>query len=135
MLRTTYLCAVLVAVASTNVTVAPGDQYAGLPSCRHDARATEADRARRAQALALAKAINTAEADAVRRNREYQPLSALPVLPPVPPGFSLKLFTDGDGYMFAMKDTLDPCRYALFSDNAGLLYEKSARTAPTVAQR
>ena len=105
-----------------------------LASCLHDGSATEADRTRRTQALTLAKAIHTAQGQVVRRTRQYQPVAGLGTLPAVPPGFALKLFADQDDYVFALKDTRDPCRYAIFSDSAGLLYEKSARTAPVLAR-
>ena len=105
-----------------------------VASCRHDGNATEPDRQRRAQALTLAKAITAAQGEAVRRTRQYHPVPSLGSLPAVPSGFALKLFADRDDYVFALKDTLDPCRYAIFSDSAGLLYEKSARAAPVVAQ-
>jgi hypothetical protein len=133
MRRVTIVCAALLTVTSIEGTVAPAYQSV-LPVCRHDSRSTDADRARRAQALALAKAINSAEADAVRRTQAYQPLSSLPSLPDAPEGFAVKLFAADDGYMFAIKDTRDPCHFAIFSDTAGLLYEKSARTAPIIAQ-
>ena len=105
-----------------------------VASCRHDARASDADRTRRQQALTLAKAINAAQGTMAQRTRAYQPLSALAGLPPVPSGFSLKLFAERDAYMFALKDTLDACRYAIFSDAAGLVYEQSGRSAPIIAQ-
>ncbi|HEY0871918.1 MAG TPA: hypothetical protein VGD94_00495 [Vicinamibacterales bacterium] len=134
MRRVGLVCIALVTVASIDGTVVPARQYSTLPVCRHDSRSTEADRARRAQALTLAKAINSAQADAVRRTQAYQPLSALPSLPDTPEGFAVKLYAGEDGYMFAIKDTRDPCHFAIFSDTAGLLYEKSARTAPIIAQ-
>jgi hypothetical protein len=41
----------------------------------------------------------------------------------IPEGFAVHLATDGStGYVFSVKDTLDPCRFALFSDQAGLIY-------------
>jgi hypothetical protein len=138
MWRATSFCIALFAVASIAGTAAPQPRVPQvlptIASCRHDSRATDVDRNRRAQARALAKAINTAEGESARRTRAYQPLSALGKLPPVPDGFSLKLFADRDGYMFALKDTLDPCHYAVFSDAAGFLYEQSGRAAPVIAQ-
>jgi hypothetical protein len=135
MLRATSFCIALLTVASIAGTAAPENQLApSIASCRHDSRATEADRNRRSQALALAKAINTAEGDIAGRTREYRPLSALRNLPPIPVGFSLKLFADRDSYLFALKDTLDACRYAIFSDAAGLVYEQSGRAAPIIAR-
>ena len=130
----TSLCIALLAMTSIQG-AAPVTRQLSPPvaSCLHDAHAREGDRNRRAQALALAKAINTAEADAVRQTRQYHPVAGLRNLPAVPPGFALKLFADRDDYVFAVKDTLDPCHYAIFSDSAGFLYEKSARAAPIVA--
>jgi hypothetical protein len=133
-MRTSF-CIALLAVTSIQGSAPPRRQLLPtLASCRHDASATESDRNRRTQALALAKAINTAEAEGVRRTRQYQPLGSLGTLPAVPPGFAVKLFADRDDYVFAVKDTLDPCLYAIFSDSAGLLYEKSARAAPVIAR-
>ena len=133
-MRTSF-CIALLAVTSIQGAAPLRRQISpSLASCRHDASATEADRNRRAQALTLAKAIHTAEADVVRRTRQYHPLGSLGSLPAVPTGFALKLFADRDDYVFALKDTLDPCRYAIFSDSAGLLYEKSARAAPVIAR-
>ena len=134
MLRAAIVCVALLTIASIDATVVPARQYSALPVCRHDARSTEADRARRTQALTVAKAINSAQADAVRRTQAYQPLSSLPSLPDVSEGFTVKLYASEDGYMFAVKDTLDPCHFAIFSDTAALLYEKSARTAPMIAR-
>jgi hypothetical protein len=101
--------------------------------CRHDSLEQPMDRQRREAALAVARAINAAEGLLVERTRTYHPLTALRDLPTVPVGFELRFYSDSAGYMFALKDTLDSCRYAVFSDQSGLLYEKAARTAPVVA--
>ena len=131
----TWFCLSLLAVTSLQGAVLLRPQLPPtVVGCLHDQNASETDRTRRAQALTLAKAIHTAEADAVRRTRQYQPLASLGSLPAVPAGFALKLFADRDDYVFALKDTRDPCRYAVFSDSAGLLYEKSARPAPVIAR-
>jgi hypothetical protein len=92
-------------------------------SCRHDEGASPADRARRDQARALARAINAAEGRAVQSSQRYLPLNQLPGLPMTPPSFELRLYTDGAGYLVSLKDTIDPCRYGLFTDQLGLLYE------------
>ena len=133
-MRISFCIALLAATSLQGVAPLTRQIPPTLASCRHDAHATEADRNRRMQALALAKAINTAQADVVRLTRQYQPLGSLGSLPAVPHGFAVKLFADRDDYVFAVKDTLDPCRYAIFSDSAGLLYEKSARAAPVIAR-
>ncbi len=88
---------------------------------------------RREQALALAKAINEAEGRAAERTRVYVPLSALRHIPAAPRGFDVRLYTDGSGYVLSIKDTLDPCRYGIFSDEAWIVYDKTPLPAPLVA--
>ena len=138
MLPRLLLCIAVLGMVSVKGAAAPGGQSpsAIAARCHHGTGfgATDDSRNRRAQAVALGKAVNKAEAEAVLRTRMYQPLSALGALPPVPTGFSLKLYADGEGYIFALKDTQDPCHFAIFSDTAGLLYEKNALTAPVIAQ-
>jgi hypothetical protein len=65
--------------------------------------------------------------------RLYGALSQLRGVPPTPQGFELRLYTDGRGYVLSLKDTLDPCRYAIFSDEAGTLYEKTPLPAALIA--
>jgi hypothetical protein len=123
------------ASTSTHQQAAPESRQV-IPSaahCRHEGPAQPSDSARRQAALVLARAINTAEGAQAQQTRRYQPLSELRNLPGVPAGFELRFYSDSAGYMFALKDTMDSCRYAIFSDQSGLLYEKSARTAPQLA--
>jgi hypothetical protein len=112
----------------------PAEQPSSVPACRHGQASTQEDRDRRAHALTVAKAITASEAEVVRRTGEYQPLARLSGLPAVPNGFKLALYADRSGYIFALKDTRDPCHFAVFSDASGLLYEKSALDAPVLAQ-
>jgi hypothetical protein len=46
-------------------------------------------------------------------------------LSPVPDGFRLRHQTDGESYLLSLKDETDACRYAVFSDQDGILYEKT----------
>ena len=122
-------------VFSTLALVASGS-FAGsetalsqVPACRHDERATAADNARREQALAVARAINVAQADAFGRSRQYLPLDQLTALPKVPGGFRLRLYTDGNSYIFSLTDQLDGCHYGVFSDERGRLYAQSPQPA------
>jgi hypothetical protein len=85
---------------------------------------TQEQQTRRAQAIQLARAINTGEA----RARTFVPLDGLGDVV-VPDGFSVQLIgnairqTDaGSGYIFTIKDTRDRCKLALFSDQSGLIY-------------
>lgn len=102
-------------------------------SCRHD-RPTPLDRQRRDGAVALARAINAAQMNSLRRARKYEPAANLGELPPVPEGFELDLYLSDTGYIFSIKDTLDPCSFAVFSDASGLLYQQSGRSAPLIAK-
>ncbi|MGH9371275.1 MAG: hypothetical protein ACRD15_07085 [Vicinamibacterales bacterium] len=130
----TLLWAAVLVFASVGLTATPQGQLWYAPSCRHHDDAQQTDRARRAGALAVAKAINASQAEMVQRTGTYQPVERLGMLPPVPKGFELSLFADRSGYLFAIKDTQDPCSFAVFSDERGLLYEKSALDAPAVAK-
>jgi hypothetical protein len=114
----------------------PGPKAQLLPvsaACRHDAQEQQADRTRREQALRVARAINAEQGVLAQRTRRYHPLADLTNLPDVPNGFELRLYSDGAGYVFSVKDTFDSCRYAIFSDQSGVLYEKTALTAPSIA--
>ena len=102
-------------------------------ACRHD-RPNAVDKARRAQAVVLAKAINTAQMDSLRRARKYEPAANLKGIPAAPDGFKLDLYVNDSGYIFSLKDSLDPCSFAVFSDHGGLLYQQSGRSAPVIAQ-
>ena len=135
MVKQTSACIAVLGIVSFGSAAAPGPrQFPSAVSCLHRQAAKQEDRARRAQALTLAKAIHVAEAGVVRRTRQYESLENLPALPAVPAGFQLSLYAGRAGYIFSIKDTLDPCRFAVFSDASGLLYEQSALDAPVIAQ-
>jgi len=91
-------------------------------NCLHGRSEQPTQRARRQVALQLGDQINMAEASAKLTSR-YRPLSELRNLPSTPPGFDVRLFTDGATYTFSIRDGVDPCHYAIFSDETGLVYE------------
>jgi hypothetical protein len=94
-------------------------------NCLHGANETSASKTRRDQALQIAIRINQQQAMMPRLNarRRYVPLEQLANIPAVPPGFDLQLHTDGQTYAFSLKDRLDPCGYAIFSDQEREIYE------------
>lgn len=98
--------------------------------CLHDAGETQSDRARREQALAVARAINTAEGRALEQSGTFQPLASLQNIPAVPDGFTTRIYADANGYVLSLKDSRDLCRFAIFSDQSGTLYSST----PTVPQ-
>jgi len=96
--------------------------------CLHDQLETRANRTRRERALELADSINRAQEMAVVPKRrfdqgDYRPLDQLPNLPEVPEGFRVQHLTDGTTYSFSIKDTRDPCGYAIFSGEGLDIYE------------
>ena len=106
--------------------------------CLHDQLETRANRTRRETALELADEINRAQGVARRFGARpgqgpYKPLEELFNLPDTPEGFRVQLHTDGTTYTFSIKDTRDPCGYAVFSDQSLDIYEavpSPRRTGP-----
>ena len=96
--------------------------------CLHGANETRADRTRREKAVELAHEINGAESMARRFGPRpdkgaYVQLDQLFNVPKAPDGFRVQLQTDGTTYSFSVKDMMDPCLYAVFSDQSGDVYE------------
>ena len=120
---------------SAALLVPPADGQ-GLPirtsGCLHDQGETAPQRGRREGALGYLKAINTAQGALVQRSKRYGTIQQLGTLPPVPEGFVVRLYSDAEGYLVSIKDDRDPCRYALFSDNSGHVYE-AKMPAPQIA--
>ena len=73
----------------------------------------------------LARGINAAQGQAMDQTKRYQSLQQLRALPVTPDGFRVRLYSDGEGYIFSIKDERDACRYGIFSDQHGTLYESS----------
>src|SRR5262245_48444757 len=103
-----------------------------VTSCLHDQGETAQHRARREGALALVKAINTAQGQLVQRSKRYGSLQEFGTLPAAPEGFLIRVYADQDGYLVSVKDDRDPCRFAFFSDQSGHVYE-SKMSAPQIA--
>jgi len=95
------------------VVTAVGAAQAGKTGC--------ADETRRADAVRLARAINTAEAASFRGQRSYLQLGDLPV-GAIPGDMTVQLSTDGETYTFSIKDATDVCHGAVFSDQQGVIY-------------
>ena len=117
----------LIALAALLVLSTSGIASAQNKQCLHDQLETQANRARREKALELAEDINRAQGVArrfgPRGQGDYKPFDQLTNLPDVPEGFRVQLHTDGTTYSFSIKDTRDPCGYAVFSDQSLDIYE------------
>ena len=82
-----------------------------------------ADRSRQILAINLARQINTLQIQSHQRSNAYLPMTALREVA-VPSGFTTQLVTNADGseYVFSVKDTQDPCHFAVLSDQEQLIY-------------
>lgn len=108
-----------VALAFTSIGIMTGRAQA--PSCLHTSSETNIEQARRLAALRYVRQINTAEATARAKTQRFLSLTELGDFQP-PAGFHPQLSTDGTSYALAVKDTTDPCLFAFFSDQEGLIY-------------
>ena len=106
--------------------------------CLHGPDERQDQRTRREQALTLAQQIARAEnvgpVLSPGQRRMFKRLDELTNLPPAPAGFKVQLTTDGASYAFSIKDTVDPCRYAVFSDQDQAVYEATARREGVVVR-
>jgi len=117
----------ILAVALAYLLIPIADASAQFRKCLHGDNETRAERLRRESAVEFADRINDAQTNArrfgPRANRKYVPLDQLSNLPDTPDGFRVQLHTDGESYSFSIKDVRDPCRYAVFSDQSGDVYQ------------
>ena len=114
-------------------------QPAQIPGrCLHGPNEPRSQQARRQLAIKVAQQINRAEYSGSgfvpSAKRDFRPLDQLRDVPSAPAGFRLQFHTDRSTYMFSLKDTLDACEYAIFSDQDQALYEgtpnNGARVVP-----
>jgi hypothetical protein len=137
----------LAAVLSVALASAPA--FAQQPqlqpqACLHDASETEAQAARRKQALGAARMVNNIQAnqpgsatktyfthDQLEVSPFYLANSTKGTLQPmnfkpgadILPGWKLTLDTTRDGYWFIIKDATDPCGFSWVSNQDGLIYK------------
>ena len=123
----------IVAVVAVNMATHAQIVPTGVRCLHQGGPERQADRVRREQALALVKAINTAQGQALQQTRAFKPLAELTGLPPTPDGFRLRMFMSDAGYVASIKDTRDPCYFGIFSDEAGFVYTNSPLSVPFVA--
>jgi hypothetical protein len=91
-------------------------------ACLHGPRESPAERARREHAIKAAHQMNALQAMfGGMPGGRYRRLSELK-MPPMPSNFDMFFYTDGRTYMFSLKDSADPCYFAVFSDDQGHVY-------------
>ena len=72
-------------------------------------------------ALNYARLLNIQEATLAAVLKRHGPMPQLGS-PDAPDGFQVQRSSDGLGYTFSIKDMLDACHWALFSDQQGVIY-------------
>jgi hypothetical protein len=115
MLRSVIILGVMV------VSVGSGLSKAQNAPCDPAAALTPEQTSRRSQAIGVARRINTAQAQASSSLKRYAQLGELGSIN-VPQGFDVQVSVDGSGYTFSVKDNQDGCKFAVFSDQAGVIY-------------
>ncbi|MBI3264326.1 MAG: hypothetical protein HYZ58_14410 [Acidobacteria bacterium] len=108
--------------------------------CLNGQSPTAEQKTRRASALSLTRAINTAEsAFASRNNGRYGSLKELLDSGALKPmlgkstalnfaidepmlGWKLEFASSPEGYSFLVKDKIDPCGFSYYSNQVGLIY-------------
>lgn len=90
--------------------------------CLHGPDETPAEQDRRMSAFQHIRAIHWAQHnERLTPNRQWR--AEIPGLMPPPSGFASQFLVSKEGYLVSVKDRTDPCHWALFSDEAGLIYE------------
>jgi hypothetical protein len=102
------------ALALSFVGVVGGSTGSREPACPADAQ-------RRQAAVRFVREVNTAQARFQAQNKRYGQIADL-ATGAEPAGFRAQLTTDGTTYSLSVKDTVDTCHFALFSDEQGLIY-------------
>ena len=135
-----YLMAALSVMAIAATSSAQGGG-ARLAACLHGQNETSEHAARREKAIKVAHAINAAEVVTVgppSARPKFRRPEELRNIPPLPPGFELQFNSDGGSYNFAIKDTLDACHFAIFSDQDKFVYAATpmmnARVVPVATR-
>jgi hypothetical protein len=106
--------------------------------CLHDADESQADQTRREGASRVLREINLAQTRFARERGNYVPLAEATNVTRIPLGFAVRLTFDQWGYAVIAKDILDPCGFALFSDQNAVVYAgrpTSQSQAPSSSDR
>jgi hypothetical protein len=115
--------AATIALGFVGMLVPERDAHAAqVRTCLHGDDETPGERQRRTQALAFVRGVNTAQARTYSGEKTYKRLPDLGNVPAIPAGFAAHLAVEREVYAVAVKDTLDPCGFAFFSDQNGLIY-------------
>jgi hypothetical protein len=115
---------IVIVLALGMATVALRPLFAQQPSCLHGRDESARNRDRRVHAWTFMREIQAQETYARRTVRTY--VSDIRITGDkqftLPDGFTSQIVASGTAYAASLKDMLDPCGFALFSDQQGTIY-------------
>jgi hypothetical protein len=91
--------------------------------CLHRGEESAGERLRRQAAVDFVVELNAAQTRQQRETGRYASLAEVRQSTTAPLGFVPRLVVDQFGYMIKVTDALDPCGFALFSDERGVVFE------------
>lgn len=92
-------------------------------TCLHGPDESREEQARRAAAVRFVQRVNDAELVLRGKEGRFDNLFNLRGVDAPPVGFVPRVTFDSWSYTIVAKDTFDPCRFSLFSDQDGIIYE------------
>jgi hypothetical protein len=98
---------------------------AAQSQCLHGQGEAAEQRARRAAALRVVRALNTLEANdaTVKQTKRYRSPTQLSVDFATAQGFEPHFTTDGTTYALMLTDTTDPCNFVLTTNEKGVIFQ------------
>lgn len=107
--------------SASNRVVVQQPSQTPAPACLHGPQETPEQAARKRTAIAFTRQVNTLQARAVATSKAYVAADQLQ-LAAVPEGFEFRMAVTPTAYAFSVRDNSDPCRFAYFSDEQGLIF-------------
>ena len=111
----------MIAFTITAIVALTGD--ARGQHCRHGDDESAGEHLRRDAAVKFIAEVNAAQTRRHGETGRYSTLAELQQASTPPLGFVPRVVVDQFGYALKVVDALDPCRFALFSDEGGVVFE------------
>lgn len=123
--------ATLKVIALASIVIGGIAEHAHGQQCLHRSDESAGERSRRQAAVKFVDDVNVVQARRQRETGRYASLADIQQAHTAPLGFVSRLVLDQFGYVIRVVDALDPCGFALFSDERGVVFEAH----PTAVQR
>lgn len=91
--------------------------------CLHGVTESAGERSRRQAAVRFVEELNSVQVRQHQQQGRYAALSEVRETSSAPVGFVPRLIFDRFGYLLKVTDLFDPCGFALFSDEQGVVFE------------